>query len=158
MSVAYRLTMPTPFAMTTNAKTVLNAIAPAGHGLVLVEWSISFDGVTASAVPAVVEICTSTQATAGTSGVAPTITLVRGKATIGSAPTGGSNYTAEPTALVSIDKLYLPTYMGVLHIQKPLGREYETDASGGTIKAICIRINVPANVNCLANMEVEALG
>lgn len=135
---------------------MLMAIAPAGHGLELVEFAVSFDGVTASAVPALVEIVTSTQAGAGTSGVAPTITQVRGRSTSGSAPTGGSNYTAEPTTLVSVGRFYVPQYMGTFVYQFPLGREIECDSSGGTIKAFGLRVNVSANVNCVAHMEVEA--
>ena len=158
IAAAYSLVTGTPFAMTTGAKTVLMAIAPAGHGLSVAELALSFDGVTSSAVPATVDIVTSTQATAGTSGVTPTITQIRGRATGGSAPTGGSNYTAEPTTLVIIKRFYVPQYNGLLIIQYPLGREYESDSSGGTIKALGIRANVSANVNAIAYMEVEAVG
>lgn len=158
MSVAYAIIMPTVFNITTGAKTVLNAIAPDSHGLLLVEWGISFDSVTPTAVPAVVEICQSTQATAGTSGVAPTITQTRGRVTGGAPPTGGSNYTAEPTVLVPIRKFYVPVYMGTFAMQMPLGREFESDDSGGAVKGIAIRVNVPATVNVLAWMEVENCG
>jgi hypothetical protein len=153
---AYTYTMPTPFALTAGAKTTLMAIAPAGHGLVVVEMSVSFNGVTSSAVPALVELVRSTQAGAGTSGVAPTITQVRGRTTGATAPTGGSNYTVEPTALVNMRRWYVPQFMGLLLVQFPLGREPESDASGGTTKAIGVRINVSADVTGLVNMEVEA--
>ena len=158
VSAAYRLVSGTPFAATAGAKTFMMAIAPAGHGLALTEFAISMDGVTSTAVPALVEIVTSTQATAGTSGVTPTITQVRGRATGGSAPTGGGNYTAEPTALVSVGRFYVPQYMGLLIVQFPLGREIECDASGGTIKALGLRITVTAGVNVVGHMEVEAVG
>jgi hypothetical protein len=155
---AYSVVTATPFSMATGAKTALMAIAPAGHGLTLVAFDISFDGVTASAIPALVEIVQSTQATAGTSGVTPTITQIRGRLTTGSAPTGGSNYTAEPTALTRIWAQYIPQFMGVFTIQLPLAKEFETDSSGGTIKAIGIRINTSATVNFVGRLEVEALG
>jgi len=144
--------------MTAGAKTALMAIAPAGHGLTLVTFDVSFDGVTASAVPALVEIVQSTQATAGTSGVTPTITQIRGRSTGGSAPTGGSNYTAEPTALTRVAAWYVPQFMGLFIRDFPLGREFECDSSGGTIKAIGLRITVSANVNFVGRLEVEALG
>lgn len=145
----------TAFAMTTGAKTVLNVIAPAADGLVLVEFGISFDGVTASAVPATVELCQSTQATAGTAGSAPTPVQIRGRTlTGGSVPTAGCNYTAEPTTLTVLKQWYVSPTSGLI-IQFPLGREAEGDPSGGTIKALCLRVNVTANVNCLAYMEVE---
>lgn len=157
MAVAHALITPTIFAATAGAKTILMAIAPAGHGLVMVSFDISFAGVTSTDVPAVVEIVQSTQAGAGTSGVAPTITQVRGRLTSGSAPTGGSNYTGEPTVLTPVKKLYVPQYMGTYSYQLPLSREFECDSSGGTIKALGIRINVSANCNVLASMEVENL-
>jgi hypothetical protein len=157
-SAAYRLVSGTPFSAATGAKTFMMAIAPAGHGLALTEFAISFDGVTSSAVPALVEIVTSTQAGAGTSGVTPTITQVRGRTTGGSPPTGGGNYSAEPTTLVSVSRWYIPQFMGTHTYQLPLGREIECDSSGGTIKAIGIRINTSATVNVVGHMEVEAVG
>ncbi len=156
-AVGYSITTATVFAMTAGAKTALMAIAPAGHGLSLVDASVSFDGVTSSAVPATVEIVTSTQAGAGTSAVGPTITQVRGRATGGSAPTGGSNYTVEPTTLVRVRIYYIPQFMGNFTYQLPLGREIECDSSAGTIKALGIRVTVSANVNFVGYMEVENL-
>lgn len=158
MNAAYSVVTATPFNAATGVKTALMAIAPAGHGLVLVAFEVSFDGVTATAVPALVEVVQSTQATAGTSGVTPTITQVRGRLTTGSAPTGGSNYTAEPTVLTRIAAFYVPQFMGLFTLQFPLGREFETDSSGGTIKAIGVRINTSATVNFVGRLEVEALG
>lgn len=93
-----------------------------------------------------------------TSGVTPTITQIRGRGTGGSAPTGGSNFTVEPTALTVIKKYYVAQYNGLFVLQLPLGREYECDSSGGTVKALVIRINVSANVNFVGYMEVEAVG
>lgn len=158
ISAAYCVTTATVFAATTGAKTALMAIAPAGHGLAVCEMGVSFDGVTSSAVPATVELVQSTQATAGTSGVTPTITQIRGRSTGGSAPTGGSNYTAEPTVLTRLKIWYIPQFMGTFVIQYPLGRESESDSSGGTIKALGIRINVSANVNFVGYLEVESVG
>ncbi len=145
------------FAMTTGAKTILTAIAPAGHGLALVHFDVSFDGVTSSAVPATVDVVNSTQGAAGTSAGSAVITQVRGKTTSGSAPTAGNNYTGEPTTLVALRKLYVPQLMGTYTYDFPLGREFECDSSGGTIKALGLRGNVSANVNALANLEVEAV-
>lgn len=155
---AYRLVSGTPFSAASGAKTFLMAIAPAGHGLSLTEVCLSTDGVTSSAIPALVDIVQSTQAGAGTSGVTPTISQVRGRLTSGSAPTGGGNYTAEPTTLTVVARFYIAQFMGLLAYQLPLGRELECDASGGTIKAIGIRINTTATVNVVGHMEVEALG
>jgi hypothetical protein len=153
----YRLVQGTVFAMTTGAKTAMMAIAPTAYGLALSEFAVSFDGVTASAVPALVELVRSTQAGAGTSGVSMTVTQVRGNVvTATSTVTGGSNYTAEPTTLTSIARWYIPQFMGAYTYQAPLGRETECDASGGTNKGLGVRITVTANVNEVGHLEVEA--
>lgn len=157
-SLGYIAAMSTPHALTTGAKTVLNVVAGANSGILIVEFGISFDGVTSSAVPAVVELCSSTQATAGTSTDTLTVVQTRGRVTGGEAPTAFARYSAEPTVLVRHRVWYVPQFMGSLTLQFPLGREPETDDSGGTIRAYAIRVNVSANVNCLAYMEVEHNG
>ncbi len=143
----------TVFAATTGAKTVLNVIAGANQPVTVIEWGVSFDGVTASAVPATVELCQSTQATAGTSGGSvPAIVQTSGRA-ITAQHTSGHNYTAEPTALTVIEQVFVPQFMGVYVKQYPLGLEPDSDLSGGTVKAMAIRVNVSANVNVLAYMR-----
>ena len=157
MAIAYSLNAPV-VAATTGAKTILLAIAPAGHGLEIVSFGISFDGVTQSAVPAVLDIVQSTQAGAGTSTGSPTIQQVRGRTSSGSAPTGGYAYSAEPTVLTAIRTYFIPQLDGVYTEPLPLGRGLECDSSGGTIKAIGFRLNVSASVNVHIWMEVEAVG
>lgn len=146
------------FAAPAAVHTVLNVISPAGHGLSLVEFGISFDGTSASAVPVFVELCQSTQGAAGTAGVTPTARQIRGRSTSGSAPTAGANYTAEPTTLTMLKEWFVTPNGGLFVYQAPLGREVECDSSGGTIKALALRITPPATVDCLAYMEVEAAG
>lgn len=156
-SVAFRC-KNTAFAMTAGAKTALVVASPSQHGLSLTEWSISFDGVTASAVPATVDICQLTLAGAGTAGGSPPAAVqVRGRSGA-TAPTVTHNYTAEPTTITVIDSKYISPNGGVYVYPLPLGREFECDASGGTIKALAIRVNVTANVNVIVGMEVESLG
>ncbi len=155
---AYTLQSTTPFAAPAAVHTFEMAIAPAGHGLSLAEWAISFDGVTATAIPVLVEVVNSTQAGAGTAGVSTVITQIRGRVTTGQAPTMGGNYTGEPTTLVSLRRYYIPAFMGSFTYQAPLGREVDCDSSGGTIKALGIRITPPATVNAVGYMEVEAAG
>ena len=153
MADAVYVARNTAFAATAGAKTVLNVIAGANQSVSVLEWGVSFDGVTSSAVPATVELCQSTQAGAGTSGGSvPAIVQVTGR-TLTAQHTSGHNYTAEPTTLTVIEQIYLSQYMGTVVKQYPLGLEPETDFSGGTVKAIAIRINVTANVNALAYMR-----
>lgn len=146
------------FAAGTAVHTDLVAISPAGHGLSLVEAAVSFDGVTASAVPVYMEVCTSTGATAGTGGTAPTITQARGRVTTGQAPTASGSHTAEPTVLVRVRSWYVSPNGGLFVYPLPLGREIECDSSGGTLKALAMRSTPPAAVNLQAYMELEALG
>jgi hypothetical protein len=146
------------FAAPAAVHTILDVISPAGHGLALTEVSLSFDGVTASAVPCYVEVVTSTQATAGTGGTAPTITQSRGRTTTGQAPTASGSHTAEPTALVRVRSWYVTPNGGLFVYPLPLGREIECDSSGGTLKGLATRITPTATVNAQCYMEVEAVG
>ena len=135
------------------AKTLVNLISGANRIPLLTEFSIGFDGVTASAVPVLVEVGFSTQATAGTPGSSPTPALVRGKGA--SQSTAGVEYSAEPTALTPNKHWLVTPNGGLLVIQSPLGRESEADLSGGTNKAQFLRANAPANVGARAYMEFE---
>ncbi len=157
-SAAFVACSTTPFAAPAAVHTFMNIIAPAGHGLCLTAFAISFDGVTATAVPVLVELCSSTQAGAGTPGVSTVVTQVRGRVTAGSAPTFGGNYTVEPTTLTCLARWYVPAFMGSLTVQFPLGREYECDSSAGTVKSLAVRITPPATVNCVGFMEAESVG
>jgi hypothetical protein len=144
----------TVFAATAGAKTVLNAIAGANQPVQIIEWGISFDGVTSSAVPATVNLCQSTQAGAGTSaGSIPAVVQVRGRTTAAQF-TVGHNYSAEPTALTVIEQTFVPQYNGIYVRSYGMNEGPDTDLSGGTVKALALRVNVTANVNVLAYMRV----
>jgi hypothetical protein len=144
----------TVFSAATGAKTVLNAIAGANQPVQIIEWGVSFDGVTSSAVPATVNLCQSTQATAGTSaGSIPAVVQVRGRAMTAQF-TVGHNYTAEPTALTVIEQVFVPQYNGIYVRSYGMNEGPDTDLSGGTVKALAIRVNTSATVNVLAYMRV----
>ena len=153
MSVAgYVVNNTSATALTAaTAKTIINIIPSTGRTATIVEFGVSFDGVTASAVPVLVELCSSTQATSGTS-TAGTLTQLRGRTTTVGA-TAGINYSAEPTVLTAIKQWLVTPYGGNLVIQFPLGREPEADAT--TNKGIAIRVTAPAAVNVRAYAEVE---
>lgn len=141
------------FSAATGAKTALNVIAGANQPVSIFEWGISMDGVTSSAVPATVELCQSTQAGAGTSAASvPAIVQVGGR-TITAQPTSGHNYTAEPTTLTVLEQFFVPQFMGMLVKQYPLGLEPDTDLSGGTVKALAIRVTTTATVNVLCYLR-----
>lgn len=113
-----------------------------------------FDGVTASAVPVTVELCSSTQGAAGTS-TAFTPLQCRGWPPAAAVSTAGVNYTAEPTTLVVVKHWYVSPTSGML-VQMPLGREVAgliTAATGG--KGWALRLTAPAAVNYKCYYEIE---
>ena len=141
------VTRNTVFAATAGAKTVLKLITPTSFNIKIHELGISMDGVTATAVPATVELFTSDETTAGTSVGTPVTTQIKG-ATLAHGLTVGQNFSAEGTTYTIIKGLFVPQFMGVLILQNPLGLEEQSPA--GTADSIGLRINVSANVNVLA--------
>ena len=132
------------------AKTVLNIINASNSLIRIVEIGVSFDGVTSTAVPVVVELCKSTQAGAGTS-TSHTIVQGRGPTRTVQA-TAARNYTAEPTVLTAYKRWLVPAFMGLVVIQFPLGREPEIITSAN---AYALRCTAPAAVNFQGYMEFE---
>lgn len=131
------------------AKTVLSVIN-ASNGLIrIVEMSVSFDGTSSTAEPCTVELCSSTETSAGTS-TSHTIVQSRGPTRTVQA-TAKRNYTAEPSTLSVIRQWLVHPQTGIT-VQFPLGREPEQVT---TADAICIRVTAPATVNCRAHMEFE---
>lgn len=151
--------MPAGYTVETNgdialaaatAKTIMNIIN-ATNGLIrLCEFAVSFDGVTATAEAVTVELCSSTQATAGTT-TSHTIAQCRGPVRTVQA-TAARNYTVEPTVLTVLKRWLVTPFAGCLVVQFPLGREPEqvTTADG-----LCIRCTAPAIVNVQGYMEFE---
>jgi len=134
------------------AKTILSVISAANAINRITAFSVSFDGVTATAVPVLVELCYSTQATAGTpTGGTFTPTQIRG-ATRTCQATGSRNYSAEPTVITTYLPFLVPAFMGSLTLQFPLGREPEQIV---TADALLLRCTAPAAVNVRGWIEFE---
>jgi hypothetical protein len=143
------------FSIGTGAKTAINLIAGAAVGVdSLCEIGVSIDG-TATVL---VELCESTQATAGTAGSATGAKQLRGfTAADTTAPTltYGTAFSAEPTALTRL-KAWRFTGPGPFVIQHPLGREVRSLLSGSTkYKALALRLTASATVNSDSYMEWE---
>ena len=141
----------TPAALSAaTAKTVCYIVTSTICQPALVEFSVSFDGVTASAVPVLVELISSTTGTAGT----PRATLAAGKQERGwpaqtSQTTAGDTYSAEPGTQLVNRKWYLTPNGGLMVIQLPLGREATGIVTATTDgKAWGLRCTAPATVNC----------
>jgi hypothetical protein len=132
------------------AKSVLSVIAPAQFGVDFKKLRFGTDGVTASALPILVELCRSTQATAGTSGTAVTVVQTYGP-TITAGFTGGSNFSAEPTALTVLESWLVDPNKSTVLYDYPLGDTYDTAVS----QAIVLRCTAPAAVNVRATFVFE---
>lgn len=131
------------------AKTVLSAINAANGLIRIPELSVSFDGTSSTAEPVTVELCSSTEATAGT-GTAHTIVQCRGAARTAQF-TAKRAFTAEPTVLTVLKRWLVHPQTGIT-VPAPLGREPEQTT---TADALVLRCTAPAAVNCQAYMEVE---
>jgi hypothetical protein len=131
----------------TALKTILSVIAPAQFGVDLKKIHMGFDGVTASAVPVVVELWTATTDGTGTAG---TVVQVSGRS-ITAGFTTKYNYTAEPTTLTLIDRWRLTPNGGTLFYDIPLGDTPDCAVSN----LFALRTTAAATVNCDATMWFE---
>src|SRR5690242_2611371 len=139
------------------AKTALMVICPAQFGIDLKKFRVSFDGVTASAAPVLVELVTSTNATNSTPGTANTSETSNIVQKYGRSITTGftafSASTSEPTVLTVIERFLLTPVGGTLFYDFPLGTSPDTAVSSG----IGIRITAPATVNARCSMTWERI-
>lgn len=135
------------------AKTALMIICPSSFGIDLKKFRISFDGVTATAVPVLCELVTSTNAsnsTPGTGNTTETPAQLYGR-TITAGFTAFSASTSEPTVLTVIDRWLLSPVGGTLFYDFPLGDTPDTPVSTG----IGLRLTAPAAVGARASMTFE---
>jgi hypothetical protein len=116
------------------AKTVLNVIAAANRAVKITEVGVGLIGASGSAKPVLVELCTSTQASAGTSTAVTPAATDAGDATTVQA-TAAKAYSAEPTALTPIRRWRVHPQAGMV-VQFPLGREPRSDIA----KALALRV------------------
>ncbi len=127
----------------------MSVINAANSLIRICEFGVSFDGTSATAEPVTVELCYSTQATAGTS-TSHTIAQCRGPTRTVQA-TAARNYTAEPTVLTVWKRWLVHPTSGIV-VQFPLGREPECTV---TSDALLIRCTAPATVNVQGYIEFE---
>ena len=131
------------------AKTILSVINAANGLIRITEIGVSFDGVSSSAEPVTVELCSCTQAGAGTS-TSHTIAQIGGPTRTVQA-TGARAFTAEPTTITVLKRWLVHPQTGFL-VQFPLGREPEMVV---TADALLIRCTAPAVVNVQGYLEFE---
>jgi hypothetical protein len=157
-SVGYKVDASAAVALSAGvAKTALMVITPAQFGACLTFFTISFDGISASAVPVFWEVVRSTNATNSTPGTNNTsesanVVQLRGRAIVAGF-TAFSASTSEPTVLTRLRGSQLTPAGGLLVYEHSLGRELECDVSAG----LGVRLTAPAAVNARVGLEFERL-
>lgn len=154
-AVGYSVTTEGAVALSAaTAKSILGVKAHANSGLQLKGFEVSFDGVTASAEPVLVELCSATFAT-NSPGTASTSVTARQKygRVLTAGFTGGKTWTTEPTVLTVFKEFLLAPDKGFIAYQWPLGQEPDSALAEGFV----IRCNAPAAVNVRATLDVERI-
>lgn len=153
MKIGYSTSTEGAVALTGGvAKSILGVRGNAAFGVDWIGYRIGFDGVTASAVPVLVELCYCTFATnpPGTNSTSTTIDTIYGRV-LASGLTAAKNWTAEPTVVTPFDEFLLTPNGGVVLKDFPRDRTPDSAFSEGFV----IRLNAPANVNVRGTMFFE---
>jgi hypothetical protein len=135
------------------AKTVLCVLSPAQFGIDLISLELGFDGVTASAVPVLFEVCQSTAAsnsTPGTNNTTATVNQIYGRS-VTAGFTGFYNSTTEPTVLTPVYSDTMTPNGGTLVYDFPRDRTPDIGVSSG----FALRLTAPAVVNARATFVFE---
>lgn len=139
-------------ATTTSAKTILQLVAAANHGVIIEEINISFQGTSNTATPILVDVIRQTDA--GTTGTA-TSTIRKdpddSDETIQTTTRdGGTGYSAEPTAGDILKTIYVHPQTGWDWAARIRG---EIKIGGGD--RLGIRVTAGASVNCVVSVTGE---
>lgn len=152
----YSVTTEGPVALSSGvAKTILgikSGATTANFGVDWLKYRIGFDGVTASAVPVLVQLCAATFATnaPGTNSTSVTVQVAGGRLAA-TGFTAAKNWTTEPTVLGVIDAFPLTPNGGTIMYDWPLGTSPDSPLGEGFV----IRCTAPAAVNVHAAMWFE---
>ncbi len=134
-------------AVSLSAATVKTPVAVMGSAtdsIALIRVKVSFNSVTATDVPALVEVGIITAL-----GTSTAFTPVQWCGhTLASSCTAGYNHTVEPTYTRILDSFYAPVTMGLVSEWTPLGDEIQCDVSQG----LALRITSPSAVSVLASI------
>lgn len=134
------------------AKTIVGAKAHANSGLLLTAVRFGFDGVTASAVPVLIELCYCTFGAnaPGTNSTSTTPKQVSGRP-LTAGFTSGKTWTTEPTTITVLEEMLLTPNGGALWYDFPLSTEFDTALGEG----FGLRMTAPAIVNARAVLAVS---
>jgi hypothetical protein len=135
------------------AKSVIGVLAGAAFGLQIKSFEIGFDGVTASGVPVLIELCQCTFATQPPGTLSTSVTPVQmyGRVQAAGFTAARDWSTTQPTVITVIKEFLLTPNAGALFYQYPLGQEPDSAFSQG----FTIRCTAPAVVNVRSTISVE---
>lgn len=148
-------TAPTGTAVALAAatpKSVIGVSGTASFGVNLKGYRISFDGISATAVPVLVEVCYATFATnaPGTNSTSITVQQAYGRA-ITAGFTAARAWSTEPTVLTPIDNFTVTPNGGLLFVDIPPLSMPDSAVSQGFV----LRCTAPAVVNVQATLWFE---
>lgn len=131
---------------------VKSGATTANHGVDFKKFRVSFDGVTPSAVPVLIEVCAATFATnaPGTNSTSTTVRQDYGRLA-GTGFTTAKNWTTEPTVLTVIEEFTLTPNAGTYAYDWPLGDSPDSALGEGFV----IRCTAPAVVNVRSTIWFE---
>lgn len=134
------------------AKSIIGVKGNAAFGVDLLGFKVGFDGVTASAVPVLIELCYATFATSspGTNSTSTTIRTNYGRA-VASGMTAGKTWTVEPTVLTVMEEFLLTPNGGLVLANLPRDRTPDSAFAEGFV----LRCTAPAIVNVRASFDFE---
>ena len=141
-------------SLTTGAKSLLGVKAHANSGLQVVGIRLAFIGVTASEVPASVELCYCTWATnsPGTNSTSTTPRQRSGRV-LTAGFTSGTLWTSEPTTVTPLMEFALTPNGGLVIEGIPLGQEPDSALAEGFV----IRVNTTATVSARGTISVQRI-
>jgi hypothetical protein len=141
-------------SLTTGAKCLLGVKAHANSGLQLVGFTVGFIGVTASEVPASLEIgyCTWATNSPGTNSTSTTPRQRNGRV-LTAGFTSGTLWTSEPTTVTPLLEMTLTPNGGLIVYNFPLGTEPDSALAEGFV----MRINTTATVSARGTLSVTRI-
>lgn len=150
-STGYSCTTSADIALAAaTAKSVLGVTAPAQFGVDFRGFQLSFNGVTASAVSVLWELCQATFATngPGTNSTSTTVQQTHGR-TITAGFTAAQNWSVEPTVLTVIESDLVTPNAGGFFFDYPLERSPDNAVSTGFV----LRLTAPATVSARSTFK-----
>lgn len=134
------------------ATSIIGVAGTADFGIDLKKYRVAFDGITASAVPALVELCYATFATNAPGTASTSVTVRQGYGRVLTAgATAAKTWTTEPTVLTVLESYLITPNGGTVIYDWPLGDTPDSAFSQGFV----IRVNAPATVNVRGSLSWE---